>query len=45
MFLLVELTRSDGLKFSLINMCKNATRGGIFFVLNATWVSLCGSMA
>ena len=38
------LTRSDGLKFSLTELCKSAKMGDTFFVRNATWVSLCGSM-
>ena len=39
------LTRSDGLKFSLTDLCENATMGGIFFVRNATLMFVCGSMS
>ena len=38
------LTRSDGRKCGLTDLCENATMGGIFFVRNATWASLCGPM-
>ena len=39
------LMLSDGIKYGLIDMCESVKMGDTFFVRNATWMFLCGSMA